>query len=171
MARRARRACDDGGRAAGRVLAPRRHSRYLRARCGRPGADRAVRRRGRVDPPVRCGHAAEPGDARRDDDHGARADARRTGRTSPSYLPPDTLVPADRAERAAGRRQVLSGAAGAAAGVSCGADDAGGDLQVSVGDGRGRASRVDGDDGPPGVRVGRAVQRRHRARSATSSTR
>ena len=53
----------------------------------------------------------------------------------------------------------------------CGAADARGNLQVSVGDGGGRAGRVDGDDGPPGVRIGRAVQRRDRARSATSWTR
>ena len=52
-------------RTAGRVLRAGRHSGHLRARLVRPGANRVLRRPGRVDPPLRSGHAAQPGDARR----------------------------------------------------------------------------------------------------------
>ena len=56
----------------------------------------------------------------------------------------------------------LSGAAGSAAGVSCGADDAEGGLYVSLGHGVRSALGVDGDDCPFGDRIGRTLQRRHR---------
>ncbi len=162
MAGRARRACDDGGRAAGRVFAARRHSRYLRAGCGRPGADRAVRRRRRIDSPVRRGDAAEPRRRSRRRRSRCSSRRRRTGRTSRLICRRRRGSCSIEPNELAGGGQVLSGADGSAAGVSLGADDAGGDLQVSVGDGGGRAGGVDGDDGPPGVRVGRAVQRRDR---------
>ena len=65
LAGRERLSSDDGGRAARRVLAARRHPRYLRPRLVRPGADRVVRRRDRIDPPLRGRQPAQPGDARR----------------------------------------------------------------------------------------------------------
>ena len=79
-----------------------------------------------------------------------------------SYLPPETWFMLIEPNELQEEGKFYLGADGSAAGVSLGADDARGDLQVSVGDGGGRAGRVDGDDGPPGVRVGRAVQRRDR---------
>ena len=99
------------------------------------------------------------GDARRGRRHDARSRRRRIGRTSRAYLPAGSwfmlIEPNELREEG---KFYLDGWIGRR---FFALDDAGGDLQVSVGDGGGRAGGVDGDDGPLGVRVGRAVQRRH----------
>ena len=81
------------------------------------------------------------------------------------------LVHARRAGGPRRRRPALPSAAGAARGFLRHVDDAARELQVSVGDRLGRAGGVVRDDGPPAVRIGRAVQRRRGAACAPSSTR
>ncbi len=70
-----------------RVLATRRHCRRLCARLVRPGTDRVVRRRDGIDPPLRSGHAAQPGDARRDRHHALDRATPTTASTSPATCP------------------------------------------------------------------------------------
>ena len=68
---------------AGRILAPRRHRRYLRPRLVRAGADRVLRRRDRIDPPLRGLQPAEPGQPRRRGSDGAGAALGRAADISP----------------------------------------------------------------------------------------
>ena len=79
-----------------------------------------------------------------------------------SYLPPSTwfllIEPSELAEEGKFYLERMDRPQA----FSRGAADAGGNLQVSVGHGVGRARRVAGNDGPSGVRIGRAVQRRDR---------
>ncbi len=148
-------------RAAGRVLAPRRHPRHFRARLVRPGANRVFRRRGRIDPPFRGGQPAQPGNARGDRRHAAGGPRRRP-RALVRLPARQFVVLPGRAGRHRGGGTPLSRTSPAPAGRAQRQLDHAPDHPVRLGDGRGRAGRLAGDDLSPGHRVGRALQRRDR---------
>ncbi len=152
----------DRGRAARRVLAPRRHPRYLRPRLVRSGADRVVRRRDRIDPPLRGRQPAQPGHASMRSKSPCWARKWRLAGHFADYLPPRSwfllVEPAEleeegrrylnRVERpqdyfstSATLKQIYRFPSVTAEAV---------------------ASGLAGDDLPPEDRIGRAVQRRHR---------